>query len=99
MPAPIAISPLVWKAAQLGSVAAITWYVSRRKRDPEPRDIWREQALNDVSEGVEADTVRHDGEVRTDIAGRIRRTVRMGVSGPGVEIDGTLLGRLRFRRV
>jgi len=102
MPAPIALAPFAWKVAQIGAVAAVTWYVSRRQRPAGaggPHDIWREQALNDVPEGLEACAARSAGEARADAAGRFRRTVRVGTTGLGVEVDATLLTRLRLRRV
>ena len=42
--------------------------------------------------------MRRDGE-QVIGAGRLKRTIRLGTTGPGVEIDATALGRIRFRRV
>lgn len=103
MPAPIALAPIAWKVAQMGAVAALTWYVSRDKRPNSeiagPRDIWREKVLNDVAEGVGGSASRSDDETRADGTVRFKRIVRAGADGAGVEIDATFLGRLRLRRV
>ncbi len=103
MPAPIALAPFAWKAAQIGAVAAVTWYVSRRGRtatEADPlREVWREQVLNDVAEGLEADVARTEGAARADAAGRLKRVFRVGSTGPGLEVDATILTRLRLRRV
>lgn len=99
MPAPIALAPLAWKAAQLGAVAALTYYASRRQRAPGPRDVWRETALNDVDEGLETEATRDNGEARMAAAAMVRRGVRLGADGPGIEVEFASLTRLRFRKI
>lgn len=98
MPAP-ALAPIALKAAQLGAVAAVTWYATRRRRAPGPRDVWRERVLDETPEGVETDFERSPDEARAGGSGRFKRTIRFGVDGPGVEIDFSALARLRARRV
>ena len=49
-------------------------------------------------DGPEGLGMRRDGE-QVIGAGRLKRTIRLGTTGPGVEIDATALGRIRFRRV
>ena len=56
-----------------------------------------EDRLDDVSEGLSAHRDR-DG-TQLNAAYRWKRVVRFGKSGPGVEIDASALGRLRFARV
>ena len=56
-----------------------------------------EDRLDDVSEGLSAHRDR-DGK-QLNAAYRWKRVVRFGKSGPGVEIDASALGRLRFSRV
>jgi len=56
-----------------------------------------EDRLDDVSEGLFAHRDR-DG-TQLNAAYRWKRVVRFGKSGPGVEIDASALGRLRFSRV
>jgi len=43
-------------------------------------------------------TARRDAE-QVNATGRLRRVIRFGQDGPGIEIDATALGRVRFRRV
>jgi hypothetical protein len=43
-------------------------------------------------------TLRHEPE-QMNATGRLRRIIRLGSSGPGLEIDATALGRLRLRKV
>lgn len=102
MPAPIAIAPLAWKAAQLGAIAAISFYAARRHRRQdvvEPRDIWRETALNDLPEGVETEASHNDGEGRLAAAGKFKRGVRIGANGPGIEMEIAAITRFRFRKL
>lgn len=56
-----------------------------------------EDRLDEVSEGLSAHRDR-DG-TQLNAAYRWKRVVRFGKSGPGVEIDASALGRLRFSRV
>ncbi len=99
MPAPVALAPVAWKAAQLGAVAAVAWYAARKRRPDGPREVWRERVLNDIDEGVETDFSRTREESRLGAAVRFKRGIRLGASGPGVEIDFSGLTRLRLRRL
>lgn len=95
MPAPLA--PIAWTALRIGAVAASAYYVGRRTKAA-PKHVWRERALDDTPDGVEVTTQRAEDEANAHAAARIRRTIRLG-RGPGVEVDITTLGRVRFRRV
>lgn len=100
MPAPIALAPLAWKAAQFGLVAAAAVYAARRQRPEGPRDVWRETALNEVDEGLETDFARSADEARAGGAFAFKRGVRLGgADGPGVEVEVTSLFRVRARRL
>jgi hypothetical protein len=102
MPIPIAIAPIAWKAAQLGAVAALTYYATRRQRAPGPRDVWRESALDDLDIGLETEFSRETGEARearAAAAGKWRRGWRIGAEGPGVEMEIAGLARIRLRRI
>lgn len=99
MPAPIALAPLAWKAAQLGAVAAIGYYAARRQRDAGPRDLWRETALNELGEGLETEASCNDEEARLAAAGKFKRGIRLGADGPGFEVEFASLSRLRFRKI
>ena len=94
MPAPIA--PIAIRVAQIGAVAALTWWAARRQRAPGPRDIWRERTMDGLDEGLETDFERREGEARAGVAGRWRRTIRVGRAG--VEVDAAGLTRIRLRR-
>ncbi|MEM8872316.1 MAG: hypothetical protein AAGB10_02625 [Pseudomonadota bacterium] len=94
---PVPIAPIAWTAVRIGTVAAAAYYMGRRTRTA-PKHVWRERALDDAVEGIEVTTQREEREANAHAAGRIRRTIRLG-TGPGVEVDVTALGRVRFRRV
>lgn len=96
MPAPIVLPPLALFALRAAAIGAVVAYVARRRADG-PRDLHRETALNETAEGLELETDRRPGEARLDAAGRFRRVIRLGRSGPGVEIDAAGLGRVRLR--
>ena len=96
---PLPIAPIAGVALRLGmrygAVALATYAISRAAQERGARDQRAEDAMDDLSEGVhfrrEADQVNGGG--------RFVRTVRVGTSGPGVEIDASALTRIRFRRV
>lgn len=98
MPAPIALSPLAWTALRLGAVAAMAVYASRRSAS-QPKNAEHAQVLDDLPEGLGAHPHRAEAESGLHGAGRIRRTIRWGRTGPGIEIDAAALGRFRVRRV
>ncbi len=98
MPAPIALSPLAWTVIRIGAVAAVG-AIAARKRASHPKDPHQEVVLDDLPEGVSARTHSAEAERTLHGHGRLKRTFRFGVGGPGVEIDASGLGRLRFRRV
>lgn len=96
MPLPAAlVSPLAFRLATLGVVAAASWAASRR--GPERVDIRSEDALDGLREGADLRFDRHNG--RADAEARLTRTVRVGRNGPGLEVDLAGLARLRLRRV
>jgi hypothetical protein len=49
MPAPIAFAPLAWTALRVGAVAAVALYAARGAS--QPKDIRREQVLDDLPDG------------------------------------------------
>ncbi|NNU78999.1 hypothetical protein HMH01_00985 [Halovulum dunhuangense] len=95
MPAPIA--PIAMTALRLGAVAAAAWYV-RSRTQAKPKHVWREQALDDLPEGVDLTSDKSEAERNAHAAARVRRVIRLG-DGPGLEIDIATLGRIRLRRV
>ncbi|MEM1265827.1 MAG: hypothetical protein AAGI50_07395 [Pseudomonadota bacterium] len=89
--APIALTALRW-----GSIAALA-YLAARRTQAAPKEVWREQALDEAPEGIELTTDGSEAERNVHGAARLNRTIRFG-SGPGVEIDISALGRIRIRR-
>lgn len=88
------LAPIAGIALRYGAVALVT-YAAARRLPRAHRDQRAEDAHDDTVEGA---AVRRDpGQVNG--TARIKRTVRLGTSGPGLEIDASALGRIRFRRV
>lgn len=81
-------------ALRLGIVAygaySIVSSVSRA-----PADFRGDAALDDLQEGL---AMRNERD-RADATYRWKRTIRLGQSGPGLEIDAAAFGRIRFRKV
>jgi hypothetical protein len=98
MPAPIALSPLAWTALRYGALTALALYAAR-SRVSQPKDALHEHMLDALPEGMVARPHRAEGESALHGHGRVRRVVRLGRGGPGVEIEAAALGRFRFRRV
>lgn len=97
------LAPLVPIVLRLGAVAAAGFALRRviaRNTVAGRTDQRAEDALDDLGEGVavHSPTDRADAGVsQTNTAARLRRTIRWGTGG--VEIDGTLLARLRIRKL
>ncbi|MBK5932650.1 hypothetical protein C8N32_12014 [Rhodovulum imhoffii] len=91
---PLPLAPFAGAALRYGAVA-LAVYALRSRMSPAPRDQRVEDALDDLDEGV---GLRRDpGQVSG--GARLRRTIRLGPDGPGVEVDATAFGRVRLRRV
>lgn len=88
------LTPLAGIALRYGAVAVAT-YAATRTIPKLRRNQHTEDALDTVEEGVE---MRRDGE-QINATGRFRRVIRVGQTGPGVEIDATALTRIRIRRI
>ena len=93
---PILLSPFVWRAVQLGALAAMAVYASRQRA--EPKDVEHERVLDGLPEGLAVSGHRAEAERGVHAAGRIRRVLRFGPRGAGLEIEASGLGRLRMRR-
>ena len=91
---PLPIAPIAGFAIRYGAVALATYAVSRRIERAH-FDQRGEEAMDDVNEGL---SVRRDAD-QMNSAVRYSRTVRVGKTGPGLEIDITALGRIRFKKV
>lgn len=93
---PVPLAPIAATAARYGAIA-LAGYVIARQMERGRVDQRAEDALDDLTEGVSAQ--RAQDRDQWNLAGRFLRVVRLGENGPGVEIDASLLGRIRFRRV
>lgn len=92
--APAALKVLGWSAA-----GAAVLFAAARARGERARPMHEEDAFDGVSDGLSLDASKDMGRTRADVRAGMRRTVRPFPGGPGLEIEGKLLGRLRFSRV
>jgi len=93
---PLPLAPIAGIALRYGAVAVATYAMTRKISIQKGHfDQRGEDAMDDVNEGI---SVRREPE-QVNGATRFRRVVRVGADGPGVEIDITALGRVRFRKV
>ncbi len=88
------LAPIAGIAIRYGVVAVATYAITRRVQRGH-FDQRGEEAMDDINEGV---TLRRDPE-QLNGTGRFKRRIRLGENGPGVEIDITALGRVRFRKL
>jgi hypothetical protein len=88
------LAPVAGIALRYGAVALAAYAVTRMT-DPARRDQRAEDAHDDLADGI---ALRSEPG-QANATARFRRIVRLGTTGPGVDIDASLLGRLRFRRV
>lgn len=90
----IPLTPIAVAALRYGAVAAVAYAAARhaRARSVPPAT---EAAMDRMPEGV------HIGHApgQMNATARWRRVVRLGTTGPGVEIDLGALARLRLRRI
>lgn len=91
---PLPIAPIAGFAVRYGAVALATYAMSRRIEKAH-FDQRGEEAMDDVNEGL---SLRRDND-QLNSAARYSRTIRVGKTGPGIEIDVTALGRIRFKKV
>lgn len=93
---PLPIAPIAGLALRYGAVAVTTYALTRRISIQRGHyDQRGEEAMDDIGEGI---SVRREPE-QVNGATRFRRVLRVGQDGPGIEIDITALGRIRFRKV
>lgn len=93
---PLPLAPLATFAVKYGAVA-IAGYALARQIQPARIDQRAEDALDELPEGLAMRSPRDREQVNA--TARARRVIRLGASGPGLEIDAAFLARLRFRRV
>lgn len=90
------LAPIAGVALRYGAVALAAYALTRRA-GPGRVDQRAEDAMDDLPEGFTAHRPRDRDQVNA--SGRVRRVIRLGAAGPGVEIDLSTLTRIRFRRV
>lgn len=90
----IPLTPIAVAALRYGAVAAVAFAVARRAR-PQAVPPAAEAAMDRMPEGL------HVGHApgQMNATARWNRGIRLGTTGPGVEIDLSVLGRLRLRRI
>jgi len=91
------LAPIAITAVRYGAVLAVAYYVTNRNKGlPKVRE---EEAHEDVDEGVSVRHHRGQEGAQANADARIKRTIRLGPNGPGIEIDASALGRIRFKKV
>ncbi len=90
------LAPIAGVALRYGAVALAAYVVTRGIHRGRV-DQRAEDAMDEVAEGLSAH--RPADREQFNGAARFRRVIRVGTTGPGVEIDITALGRMKLRRV
>lgn len=90
------IAPFAAVALRYGAVA-LAAYALTRHTGTGRTDQRAEDAMDDLPEGFNAH--RPADRDQFNAAGRMRRVIRLGHGGPGIEIDAATLTRIRLRRV
>jgi hypothetical protein len=90
----IPFTPIAAAALRYGAVAALSYAMARRAR-PHSLHPATEAEMDRMPEGA------HLGHApgQMNATARLRRAIRLGATGPGVEIDLGALARLRLRRL
>jgi len=90
------LAPIAAVAVRYGAVALVAYAATRRLSRSQTRQD-TEDALDNVADGLAVNRPKDRKQFNAEA--RWRRIVRLGVAGPGIEIDATALGRLKFRKV
>ncbi len=93
---PLPLAPIAATALRYGAVALVAYAATRRLERARISQA-TEDTLDDVNDGFAA--CRPLDRQQINAQGRLCRVVRIGASGPGLELDATWLGRLKFRKV
>ena len=94
---PLPVAPIAGLALRYGAVALATYAIARNL--PQGRTDQRtEDAFDDLADGVAVHRPA-DRPGQTNAQVRFRRVIRLGTTGPAVEIDGSAFGRVRFRKL
>jgi rhamnogalacturonyl hydrolase YesR len=92
------LAPIAAGALRYGAVA-LTTYAIARSVERGRRDQRVEDALDEAPEGLTARREKAEDSEQVNATARIRRVIRLGENGPGVEIDAVGLTRIRFKKV
>jgi hypothetical protein len=90
----IPLTPIAVAALRYGAVAAVAYAAARHARAHSVPPA-AEAAMDRMPEGL---NIGH-APGQMNATARWRRVVRLGATGPGVEIDLGALARLRLRRI
>ncbi len=91
------LAPIALTAVRYGAVLAVSYYiVNRNKSLPK---VSEEAAHEEVDEGISVRHHRSTEGAQANADARLKRTVRLGSDGPGLEIDLSALGRIRIKRI
>jgi hypothetical protein len=90
------LAPIAGFALKYGAVAIAGYALARQVRPGRTAQAVEDE-MDTLAEGLSAHRPRDRDQV--NVAGRVRRVFRFGQTGPGLELDATLLARLRMRRV
>lgn len=91
------LAPIAVTAVRYGAVLAVAYYVANRSKSL-PK-VSEEAAHEDVEEGMSVRHHRSADGAQANADARVKRTIRLGENGPGVELDLTALGRIRIKRI
>lgn len=91
------LAPIAFAALRYGTVAAFAYYISRRNRGLPT--VQEEAAHEDVEEGLSLRHHKTSDATQTNADARLKRSLRLGTNGPGIEIDASALGRIRIKRI
>jgi hypothetical protein len=90
------LAPLAVVAVKYGTIA-LAGYTLARQIQPGRTSQLVEEEMDDLHEGISAHRPRDREQL--NVSARIRRVIRLGTHGPGFELDASVLGRFRMRRV
>ncbi len=91
------LAPIAITAVRYGAVMAVTYYIANRNKSL-PK-VSEEAAHEDVDEGISVRHHRTQQGAQANADARLKRTIRFGQTGPGLEIDVSALGRFRIKRL
>ncbi|MGY6706672.1 hypothetical protein [Roseinatronobacter sp.] len=90
------LAPIAAVAVKYGALALAGYALARQVR---PGHIAQplEDALDEVPDGISITQPRDADQINS--AARLRRTIRLGHTGRGIELDAAFLARLKLRWV